>query len=284
MFESIGRSWKLMLTSLKVLKHDKELMVFPLISGIFGLLALIVFLIPLIFVQALQEGIITYVVVFLFYLVSYFIVIFFNAAIVGATKIRLEGGDPTLQDGLDAATKHLGAVFGWAVVAATVGLILNILAGKARDNVLGRIVIGLVGGAWNLITFFVVPVIVYEGLGPIEAIKKSTNIVKNQFGETVIGGMGIGAAVGIITFAGVIILGGLTYFAWTAAGFTGLAIGLGILVLFILVMGLMSSALNGIFRAALYHYAETGTEPPGWDFGGAIPVGKKMEKQGGEQG
>ena len=267
-----------MLTSLKVLKHDKELMVFPLISGIFGLLALIVFLIPLIFVQALQEGMITYVVVFLFYLVSYFIVIFFNAAIVGATKIRLEGGDPTLQDGLDAATKHLGAVFWWAVVAATVGLILNILAGKARDNVIGKILIGLVGGAWNLITFFVVPVIVYEGLGPIDAIKKSTNIVKNQFGETVIGGMGIGFAVGIVTFIGLIILGVLTFVAGSSVGTAGWIVGLGLIVLFILIMGLMSSALNGIFRAALYHYAETGTEPPGWDFEGAIPVGKKLEK------
>ena len=267
-----------MLTSLSVLKHDKELMAFPLLSGFFGLLAFIVFLVPLVLVSALQQGIVTYAVLFLFYLVTYFIVIFFNAAIVGAAKIRLEGGDPTVNDGLNAAKKHLGAIFGWALIAATVGLILNILAGKAKNNIIARLLIGLIGGAWNLITFFVVPVIVYEGLGPIESIKKSTSIVKNKFGETIIGSMGIGLAVGLITFAGLIVLGVITFLAWNTAGAGGLIAGIGVAILFVLIMGLASSALNGIFRAALYHYAETGTEPPGWDFGGAIPVGKKLEK------
>ena len=47
-----------------------------------------------------------------------------------------------------------------------------------RSGNLGRIVTSLVGLAWNLATYLVVPVLVIEGVGPVEAIKRSAGLLK----------------------------------------------------------------------------------------------------------
>lgn len=260
MFESIGRSWRIMKQSFSVLKSDKELLVFPLLSGVFSILALIVFFVPVLFAGLLENEIVFYAVVFGFYFVSYFIVIFFNSALIGAANIRLNGGDPTLSDGFKIAFSRLPSILGWALVSATVGLILRILASKSRNNMIGQIIIGIVGGAWSIITFFVIPVLVIEGVDPLTAIKRSTDIVKNRFGEMMIGGLGFGLFFFIGGIAGGLVLLGVTFVLGSALGLSGWIAGGALILAFLVCLGILSSALNGIFVAALYHYAVTGQD------------------------
>jgi hypothetical protein len=196
------------------------------------------------------------VVGFALYVVLYFVTFFFNSALVGAAMIRLEGGDPTVGDGLRIASQHIGSIFGYSVIAATVGMILRAIS--ERSGFLGRIVIGIVGFVWNIATFLVVPVLVMEKVGPVDGVKRSAELLKKTWGEQIAGNFSIGLIFGLLIF-GVILAGIALVVMLLVAGLTWLAIATALLVvLALIVLGLISSSLNGIFTAAVYQYATTG--------------------------
>jgi hypothetical protein len=203
---------------------------------------------------------------FIFYFCQYAVIIFFNCALVGAAMIRLEGGDPSFADGLNIAKSRIGAILGYAAIAATVGLILQALKDK-DNNPLVRILGSLIGVAWTLATFLVVPVLVSQDIGPIDALKRSVELLKRTWGENAIGNVGIGAAFGLITVA-VVIVGGLITFGVAALSWK-LAIAVALLfVVGLLLLGVCQAALSGIYSAALYRYATDGRAPTGFEGAG----------------
>lgn len=261
MFEKFSRSWELVKASAAVLRSDKELMIFPIISSIATLVVLATFLVPMIGWRVFQHGfgVSGAIWVFLFYFCQYSVIVFFNCALVGAAMIRLEGGDPTLADGINAAKARLPSILGYAAIAATVGLILKRL--KDDDHFLVRLVGGGLGAAWTLATFLVVPVLVSQDVGPIDALKRSANLLKRTWGENAIGNVGIGLAFGLMSF-GLIVVGALL--AWLAAQLS-VALAVVLIVLFVialLMLGVYQAALSGIYSAALYRYATEGEAPP----------------------
>jgi hypothetical protein len=200
---------------------------------------------------------------FAFYLVQYSIIIFFNSALVAAALIRLRGGEPTLADGFNAAKARLPAILGYAAISATVGMILRSL--QERAGFLGRWVIGLIGLAWSLATFLVVPVLINSDIGPVDAIKRSVDLLKRTWGENLIGNVGIGVVFGLLS-VGVILFGVLL--AIPAIGSqSAIAIGavIALLVIAIMLIALVQSALQGIYAAAIYRYAEEGATSAGFD-------------------
>ena len=259
MFERFSRSWGLIKASAGVLSKDKELLVFPLLSSVCTLIVAAAFLLPAFGMGALdglREGGMSataYLFAFLFYLVQYFVIFFFNSALVGAAMIRLEGGDPTLGDGLRIASSKVVPILGYAAIAATVGMILRAI--QERAGFLGRIVAGLIGVAWTLASFLVVPVLVSRDVGPIDAVKESAVLLKKTWGENLIGQGGVGLVFGFIFFA-LIILGGGAIIAAATTG-NGVLIGLVVAVVIVamLLAGLVQAALSGIYSAALYRYA-----------------------------
>src|SRR5690606_5093267 len=157
---------------------------------------------------------------FLFYFCQYAVVIFFNCALVAAAMIRLEGGDPTLADGFNAAKARIRAILGYAAIAATVGVLLQSL--KNRNNFLVRLLGSGLGVAWTLATFLMVPVLVSRDVGPIDALKESVSLFKRTWGESAVGTIGIGAAFWVVT-AGTVLLGVLLTIL-AAQAWLGLAI------------------------------------------------------------
>jgi hypothetical protein len=257
--ERVSRSFRLLGASWEVLKADKELLVLPVLSFLFiavataGLGAL-----------AWAGGFISerenptaldYVYLAIFYFVTYFIGIFFNAAVVGAATIRLRGGDPTVRDGLRMAASKTGKIAGWAAVSATVGLILRSL--EERFGFLGDIVVAIIGAAWSAVTFFVVPVLLYEPLGVFSGVKRSASIFKQRWGETFIGSGAIGLAMVLIALPVIAVAAGL------GALYVPLGVGFGVLAVGLLVA--VGSAMSGVFNAALYRYATTGEATGAFD-------------------
>ena len=262
MFTKIRNSWTLIKASAAVLRADKELIVFPIVSAIGVLVVTASFALPTIlagFLDTLLEGhaqVFGFVVGFLFYVVQYTVIIFANSALVGAAMIRLRGGDPTVGDGFRVAMKHIGAILGYALISATVGMVLRWLS--ERGKTVGRIVSSIVGLAWNLATYLVVPVLVVEGVGPVEAIKRSADLLKKTWGEQIVGNFSIGLV--FVLLAVLLIILGIPIFILVAATHSPVLIALTAL-LFVLVfvfMGLISSTLNGIYVAAVYRYAAEG--------------------------
>jgi hypothetical protein len=261
MFDKFSRSWTLVKASASVLRSDKELMLFPVISGIATLIVLATFLLPMFALRIFADGIGLGGVVFgfAFYFVQYSVMIFFNCALVGAAMIRLDGGDPTLADGFRAARAKLGPILGYAAIAATVGVLLQSLKGK-DNNFLVRLVGSALGAAWTLATFLVVPVLVSRNVGPIDALKESVSLLKRTWGENAVGQVGIGAAFGLITFAIVLVGAALTVLAAQAS--MALAVPVGALFLLaVLLVGVYQAALSGIYSAALYRYAVSHETP-----------------------
>ena len=270
MFATIGHTFQLMKMSWRVLMKDRELIFFPIMAalsilvtvGIFAAVAASTGTFDRIdAVQAEEPGaaltapdIILGVGVF--FLTTFF-GIFFNSALVAAALERLRGGDPNVASGLRGALVHLPAIIGWAVIAGTVGLILQ-LARSRTDNFLGRIALAIVGGIWAYMTFFVIPVLVAEGVGPIEGIKRSAGLFRKTWGRQAISSFGFGL---------VYILAGLVALLPTAAlFFIHPALGVaGGAFFFSIALGAVA-AMEGIFKAALYEFAN-GESPLEFDRG-----------------
>ena len=269
MFERLSRSWGLVKASGSVLMEDKELLVFPLISSIATLLVAACFLVPIIGLGALDglsDGAVdigVYLVAFLFYTSQYFVIFFFNAALVGAAMMRMDGGNPTLRDGINIAMSRVGSILGYALIAATVGMILRAI--QERVGFLGKIIVGLLGVGWTMATFLVVPVLVARNVGPVEAVKESATLLKKTWGENAIGQAGLGSAFGLMMF-GVIICGiGLVIAAAFTKSVALMIIAAMIAVVAIIVLTLIHAALSGIYAAALYRYATDGKNTVGFD-------------------
>jgi hypothetical protein len=262
MFAKIKNSWNLIKASAGALSADKELVIFPLLSSIALLIVTASFAVPMFmsgfFDQLLggQSEIFHYLVLFLFYVVQYTVIIFANSALIGAALIRMGGGDPTVGDGFRIAFGHFGKILGYALIAATVGLILKWIADKSKS--LGRFVVSLVGLAWNLATYLVVPVLVTEEVGPFESVKRSAVYLKKTWGEQIVGNFSIGLIFGLFSF--LVFVVGVPLFIWAAsANSVAGMVAVGVVVVLVLVLlSLVSNTLEGIYVAAVYHYIAQG--------------------------
>jgi hypothetical protein len=262
MFARLKNSWALIKASAAVLRADKELIVFPIVSAIGVLIVTTSFALPMLmagFFDSLFDGqaqVLGFIVGFLFYIVQYFVIIFANSALVGAAMIRLRGGDPTVGDGIRIATQHIGPILGYALVSATVGMILRWLSERGKG--VGKIVSSIVGMAWNLATYLVVPVLVIEDVGPLEAVKRSATLLKKTWGEQIVGNFGIGAIFGLL-FVVMILLGIPVFVLVAMTENIALMVLVGLVfVLALVLLGLINSTLNGIYIAAVYRYAAEG--------------------------
>lgn len=258
----MSNSWAMMKASATVLRLDKELLIFPLLSGIAGILVVTTFVAPMAFfggfeaLEALdQPSYAVYSGGFLFYLVLYTVMFFFNTGLVGAALIRLDGGDPTVGDGMSIAIKKLPAILGYAAISATIGMVLRAI--EERVGVLGRIVVGLIGMSWSLATYLTVPVLVTHDVGAIDAVKESASIFKRTWGEQVVGNAGIGLA----SFILFVLMAATAVPLIMLAGSINEALVMPVVLSFVggyFFLMLVTSALKGIYSAALYRFATTG--------------------------
>ncbi|MCA3027750.1 MAG: hypothetical protein ING66_04045 [Rhodocyclaceae bacterium] len=270
MFDRFSRSWQLVKASGSVLMQDKELLLFPLISSIAALIVMLCFALPMIGMVALDgvshskvSGVGMYVLGFLFYLAQYFVIFFFNAALVGAAMIRLDGGNPTLSDGLSIAMSKWQNILGYAAIAATVGLLLRTV--QRRSGRITKFVAGLTGMGWTLATFLVVPVLVARDVGPVKAVKDSATMLKETWGENAIGQVGIGAAFGIIHFVLVFFAAAIIIVAMMLKSAAALVTAIVLVVVMFILVALVQTALSAIYAAALYRYAAGKQQSSGFE-------------------
>ena len=261
MANRIGNSVSLMRASFNVLKLDKELMLFPIMSGIASVLVMASFVVPVVMtgggelLETTSGGYLELSIAFAMYVLLYTVTFYFNAALVGAALIRLDGGDPTVSDGLAIAAKRMGSILQYAVIAATVGMILKMIS--ERGGIFASIAAMIGGVAWTMATYLAVPVLVTKDIGAIDAIKESAQVFKRTWGENLAGNYGLGWAIFLLVmFWSVAWIGtvvGLATVAPIAALPVVLIGGAGYVFLMVL-----ASALHGVYTAALYRYAMTG--------------------------
>jgi hypothetical protein len=268
-----SRSWDLVGQSFAVLWADKQLMLFPVLSGISCLIVTLLLGAGglAVFLPALREAGISaqnfqhtakspefMAALFVFYIANYFVIVFFNVALVGVANSRLTGGNWTFDQGLQLAWQRKWVILQWAFVAATVGMALRMLS--ERSGFVGRMVISFIGVAWNIACYFVVPVLAFEDLSPGAALYRSAELFTETWGERVVGGF----SMGLVFLVGMIPGFALWFGAIRVWGQTGMVVGGAVMALYFLVLSVMSSAVQGIFNAALYRYACDKDVPSGF--------------------
>lgn len=250
-FDRLSNGWRISMNSFKVLKENKQLVIFPILSGISMLFVIASFFVGVLAfagwdIDNISESgnVSYYIYLLLFYIINYFIVIFFNTALIHCSRLYFHGEEVTIEKGLKFSLSRIGAIFSWSVVAGTVGLILRVIQEEA--GWLGKIITGIIGVVWSIATFFVVPVIAYENVGPFTAIKRSASIMKSKWGES----LGATFSFGIINFLAVIVVGLPLFFLGSLihpiAGVCLAALG-------ILLVAAILSAAQTIFISAVYH-------------------------------
>lgn len=272
MFETFRRSWQLTKISWDILQKDKELLAFPLMSMIGVLVISAIFALPLLASGLLQSladdntSFITYliaiVVLFIYYFAISVVVTYSNAALTGAVFMRFDGKDPTLSDGFAIANNHLGAIVTFAAMNATVGVISALIRNAGRDSknvvvsIFANILADLMDVAWAVITFLAVPVMVREGKGALDSVKRSAALLRDTWGRQIVGSGGIGIVFGLIAFVLFLLIGlPLLIVALSTNSAVLLVLAIAVIVLILSGISLVSGALNSIYRVALYHYA-----------------------------
>ncbi|MCX7512718.1 DUF6159 family protein [Frateuria hangzhouensis] len=267
-----ARSWALMKASAAVLRSDKALLAFPLLSGLCSLVVAASFMIPVAVVAVASDGAAidhdrwspaTWLVMFAFYLVQYFVIVFFNTALAGCALRHLRGEPTSLSDGLALARSRWAAILGYALIAATVGLLLRAL--QERLGLIGRLMVGLLGLAWTVATFLVVPVLASQSVGPVDAVKRSVDLLKRTWGENLIGNVGLGAVFTLVTFVALLLGAALVGGAFALHSMPAVLVAVIVAVLGLMLLSLVQASLQGIYAAALYRYAEDGVVGAGFD-------------------
>jgi hypothetical protein len=273
-FERIGRGWKMTKLGMAVVRADPELLVYTLLSAVFSIVASIAVIFGTIGIEMLfgsgsptaeEDAAANLAIVFVGYLVISVITVFWNAAIVASAYERLTAGtNPSFSYGISQATKCLPQILVWGVISGTVGLLLKILESVSRgqDSPLPlRIVAGLaaliLGVAWWMATFFVVPILVLEKAGVVDSMKQSPNMFKETWGEEVGSHIGTGLLQMIVILFLIVIFLPLWFLgeATTVLAVVLLLVGIGISVLFF-------TTVESVNRASLFYYAKTGQIPP----------------------
>ncbi len=271
MFATIGRSWEFAKISYGMIWHNKRLMVFPVLSAIAAVLVLASFALPVwqsgAWEQwtAAREGgapaatadATAWVVLFLFYFCNYFVIVFFNAALTACAFQAMDGRPTSVREGLSQAVRRLPQILGWALLSAVVGVLLRAVERHRKG---AAIVASLLGMMWTVVSYFIVPVIVIEGVGPIEALKRSTRTLRATWGEALVGNFSLGLF-GFLIMLPLIVLTALAV-GWAFAGGSAGAFAVACLCALALAAGVAAtSAADVAFKAVLYAYATGRTLP-----------------------
>ncbi|MBA4167985.1 MAG: hypothetical protein H0X41_10665, partial [Chitinophagaceae bacterium] len=211
-FQKLSNGWDISLNSFKVLLENKQLIIFPILSGISMLALTLSFIVAILAAAGWDADMISeqstpgrYAGLFLFYMLNYLIVVFFNTALIHCSTLYFRGERPTVRAGLAFSVSRLELILIWSLFAATIGFLLRIL----QENLgsVGRLITGLIGIVWNIATFFAVPVMIYEQTGPIETVKRSAGIMKEKWGERI----GAAFSFGIIYILALFLGGGILF-------------------------------------------------------------------------
>jgi len=268
-------SWEITKTTFHVMKEDKELILYPILAVIFSVIFVVALLFPTVVIGLLVKGVtpvfgfLQYLLIFIAYFGLAFIATFFNVCVVYTAKKRFAGGNATPGETLKFALSKIHLIAMWSLLAASVGILLKVLETMARNSKgIGKVVLmiirGILGITWTIVTIFVVPAMVYDDLTPFKAIKKSVQVLRKTWGESLVRHFGLGMVQGVVTAIVLIPTGVIIVLSFLMGAFITAIILIVLLVLYVIIVGMVFTIANSIFNTALYEYAHEGKIPMGY--------------------
>ncbi len=263
-------SWKLTKTSFRLITEDRALLVFPLVAGLstLAVIALLIaaeywFVAPVVLGGGSRATPYEALAILLFiaaYLATSFLSVYCTAALIAAATLKLNGQQPTAADGWRVARARIGRLAIWALITATVGLVIQAI--QQRVGGIAGSLIGAAGGfSWAILTYFMIPILLFEDQRPWPALKRSGHLFVSTLGRTLITNVVLGLLIGL-GVVGAVLLGAFgLYLLFGGSLALGLAL-LGVGIAVAVVVLLIGSTAEGVLRAALYRYSTTGKIDP----------------------
>jgi hypothetical protein len=252
----VGTGWRLAKASFALLRSDRTLAIFPLLSTVAISAALAITLTPGLILEAALDAewlVLPFMVVGGY--AATFLAVHFNVALVGAARVAMDGRDATVRDGLAVARERRGPIARWALLQFTFGLLTRVAQRSTGGG--PAFLFGIAGVAWSVASFFAVPLIALEGLGPGAALKRSASLVRERWGEGLVGYTAINTAVLLVGAIPVVLLAGAIDPAFDVGKVAGAVVLFSTIVAFIAACTL-GSALGMLFRTELYRYSTQG--------------------------
>jgi len=254
------QGWELTKKSWALLRSNRELFRFPIYGALAAIFVTVITVGPGLYLIDQKDTVPGAILIAIGLYLSSFIVIYFGVALAATADAIFNGREATISDGFEIARGRLGAIAGWAALAAIVGVLISLIQ---QSGSIGEAIIGsLIGAAWSLITFMAVPVITFEGTGPFATLKRSATLFKNRWRGQITGNVAIGGIVGLLGVLPAIALivgGGYWWAAQDGEAASTAAVALILVGIILLVVSmLIIQAMKGVFGVALYRYATGG--------------------------
>lgn len=253
-FERLSNGWQMAKLSYTTINENRSLLLFPVFSGIALIFVLASFAggsfffageqINALLNEEQSSKMLIYAAAFCYYFVSYFVIVFFNSALIHCALKILNGEETNVRDGIGFAWSRIGKIFAWSALSATVGTLLQALQETGK---IGQIVSSLIGMAWSIMTFFVVPILVYEDRGVLDTVKESGRMMRQKWGES----LSATASFGFFNFLGILASIGIGF---ALAAYINVTLGIAVGVLLALAVSTISSAAGSVFVAAVYNH------------------------------
>jgi hypothetical protein len=250
----ISNGWELAKISFETIKNNQSLLLFPVFSVISLVLVLLTFAGGSFYffgdeISAMLESenetaanVLAIGGIFLYYLINFFVIVYFNAALIFCASKILNNEPATLSDGIQFANSRIDKIFGWALVSATVGTLLQLLQNTGK---IGDIVSKIFGVAWSILTFFAVPVLVFQDRSVLDTIRESGRIMKDKWGES----LAANVSFGLFYLLGGLVAFGIGVLLSTINPVLGIAVG----ILIVLLVSTIVATAKTIFVAAAYN-------------------------------
>lgn len=254
----IARSWRLTKVAWTVVRTDRSLQILALLAAlvvVLGAVAIVALGSSSSHGRVSGGRFVVVALVFIYPLT--FLGAFINTAIAAAAAAALDGRHLSVSEALAVPRRRIGQIAVWALIAAIIGYVLEQLTSRLPFG--GSIAARLVGLAWSLASFFVIPALALEDRSATDSLRRSAHMIKERWGEGVGGSIIISAWAVLVMIPLVIAFAVCLAVAFETPAARDLVIAVGALGLLSIVA--IQLVVRQTFAVALYRYATTGTAP-----------------------
>ncbi len=258
--ERIGQGWELARVSLRVVRRRMRIVLFP-VMGVFALVVLLGTFVGgtiLVFGVSLEQlpSVLAAIIALDLGLnvLLYFLLVLLNAAIAVFALELFDGGTPKVWRALRTTLGGGRPLLAWALIAAMVSTVIHVVQILVPAL---NIPLAVAGFLWTFFVPLVAPIVLFEGLGPFRAMRRSARIRRSTWVE------GISGLVSVYVMF--ILLGLLAVIpplvGYLIGGLIGLAVGLLPSILYLIPLFFVGTTTKSVLVAVVYRYGTTGEVP-----------------------
>jgi len=267
-------SWLLFKESWRFFRVDPELFWIPIIFGLLNILIVLVLIGGAVVALVGYESVVSvdieevpaiavYGFLFLTYVAAAFSYALSQASVVHTVSSRVHGGNASLRESVKIAFSYSLRLFVWSLVTSTVGIILHIIS--ERSKVLVKVVTGLLGATWSVLTYFVVPSMILANKSALPAITHSTTVFKSTWGETFVSNISLRLTFLLAHLVAFLVFVGSMVFA-VIFDVTALYVASFIVyIVCVFIIVLIHEVLHAVLKTLLYIYATNDTVSVNFD-------------------